>query len=348
MAVLSLIFGVLAVVFAATSLVLFKSLKRLKSEIQELLRETTLAEEPQQNDSGDIYFKIDDSFNLTFINDAGAKELGYQPEFLCERALTETILENNDANTAFLKEIFAKISKKQSTVTSQLLLKRRDGKTLLMLVRIRPLLNEILKCTGLSFLCKDLSQADRLKSELSDYQSIDPFTDILNEKTLLTRFEHDFNLANRYNKELSTLVIELKDIYAFISKGIDFETADKMLKNICSMCLESLPPEGYTGRIDKTKIFMVLKNTPRAKAAQLAGDILKSAVEIIKTLRIDESNAQMIIISYSNRKGFADSYDAMIGRIQRHINTALKQKIYGIFSSDSRQTTLSDLENIKG
>ena len=345
MAVLSLIFGVLTVVFAATSLVLLKSLKRLKAEIQELLRETTLAEEPRQNDSGDIYFKIDDHFNLTFINDSGAKELGYQPEFLCERPLTETILENNKA---FLKEIFAKISKKQSTVTSQLLLKRQDGKTLLMLVRIRPLLNEILKCTGLSFLCKDLSQADRLKSELSDYQAIDPFTDILNEKTLLSRFEHDFNLATRYNKELSTLVIELKDIYSFISKGIDFETADKMLKNICTLCLESLPEEGYTGRIDKTKIFMVLKNTPRTKAAQLAGEILKASVEIIKALRIDEANAQMIIISYSNRKGFTDSYDAMIARIQRHISTALKQKIYGIFSSDSRQTTLSDLENIKG
>ena len=55
----------------------------------------------------------------------------------------------------------------------------------------------------------------------------------------------------------------------------------------------------------------------------------------------------MIVVSYSNRKGFTDSFDAMMARIERHINMALKQKEYGIVSSDTRRPVVVDLENIK-
>ena len=55
----------------------------------------------------------------------------------------------------------------------------------------------------------------------------------------------------------------------------------------------------------------------------------------------------MIVISYSNRKGFTDSFDAMFARLERHISMALKQKDYGIVSSDPRRPALVDLENIK-
>ena len=51
------------------------------------------------------------------------------------------------------------------------------------------------------------------------------------------------------------------------------------------------------------------------------------------------------LIAYSDRKGFTDSYDAMAGRLERHIGMALKQKEYGIVSSDRGKT---GLENIKG
>ena len=217
-----------------------------------------------------------------------------------------------------------------------------------MLVRIRPILNEILKCKGLSFLCKDISKADSLQRELKDFQSIDPFTNILNESTLKSRFEHDFKLANRYNKELSAVIVELCDLYDFIAKGIDFETADKMLKEVSNICIASLPKDSYAGRVDKTKIVLVLKNSDRKTAQELSEKIYKESVEAIKKLRVDGTNAQMIIISYSDRKGFTDSFDAMYGRIIHHISMSLKNREYGLVSSKQKARSLADLENIKG
>lgn len=342
--------GISAAVFFTTTVLLFRALKQTKAEMKELLRENETHETKarQQAENNDIYFKTDRDFNISFISEAGAKALGYAQEELTDRHLLGTLFENNEASQEFLLGTFNRIAKKQATLNSQILLKRQDGKNILMLARIRPLLNEVLKCDGLSFLCKDISQADSLKNKLTDFQSIDPVTDILNEQTFLRQFEHDFNLATRYNKEVSAIAAELKDVYDFIAKGIDFETADKMLKNIGALCLKTADKRGYAGRVDKTKIIIALKDTPRNEAKRLAAELFDSAVLSVRDLRIDAANAQMIVISYSNRKGFSDSFDAMTSRLQRHINMALRNKEYGVISSDKRPNGISDLENIKG
>ncbi len=343
-----MILSVLATAFLLTIIFLLKTLKQTKASLQELLRESENQEEAPTITDNDIYFKIDNNFNLTSISESATSVLGIAPHTLIGQSLIGNLTEDNTTTKDFLEGTLKQVGKKQTTLNTQMLLKRQDGKTMLMLVRIRPILNEVLDCCGLSFLCKDLSQADTLEDKLSDFQSLDPFTNILNETALMKRFSHDFKLANRYNKELSSVVIELKDIYDFVAKGIDFETADKILKNVGTVCLGVLDDENYVGRVDKTKITIVLKNTSREEALQLSISLFGKIVHEIKSLRIDEANAAMIVISYSNRKGFIDSFDAMISRINRHINLALKQKNYGIISSDKRYSAATDLENIKG
>ena len=345
MDILAAVLAVTAASFLMTSVFLFKTLRQTKASLQELLREAEAPEQTPKIETGDVYFKIDDAFNISFVDEAGIRALGYHAEDLIGRPLFDCLVENSDANKEFLTETLSKLAKKQTTFNTQMLIRRADGKNMLMLTRIRPILDEILQCRGLSFLCKDISQADKMQEKIKDYEALDPFTDVLNEQTLEQRFEHDFKLANRYNKELSSIVIELKDIYDFIAKGIDFETADKMLKDISDIVLDALPEGCYAGRVDKTKIVMVLKDAPREQALQKAVALFGQAVEAVRALRVDAANAQMIVIAYSDRKGFTDSYDAMAGRLERHIGMALKQKEYGIVSSDRGKT---GLENIKG
>ncbi len=346
-AVILLAFLCLAALVAA--FVFFREWQQTRRSLQELLLEAEEAQKSQvEHTNGDVYLKIDEQFNISFIEESGAKTLGYTAAELTEKPIIGTLLEDVKANNDALNEMFGKSAKKQTTFNTQMLIRRKDGKNMLMLVRIRPILNEILKCKGLSLLCKDISKADSLQRELKDFQSIDPFTNILNETTLKSRFEHDFKLANRYNKELSAIIVELCDLYDFIAKGIDFETADNMLKKVSNICIASLPKDSYAGRVDKTKIVLALKNTSRKTAQELSEKIYKESVETIKKLRVDGTNAQMIIISYSDRKGFTDSFDAMYGRMLHHINMSLKNREYGLVSSKQKARSLADLENIKG
>lgn len=216
-----------------------------------------------------------------------------------------------------------------------------------MLCRERPLLNEILECEGISFLCKDLSEAKAWEENLNQFQHRDIFTNGLNEQALLERFEHDFKLAKRYNKDFSCVTVELRDIYDFISRGIDFETADKLLKVMSDVCFSNLTPNANIGRVDKTKIVMVLNGTNREKALAIAQKIMKESVPAIRQLGVDEYNAQMIVITYSDRKNVNDTFESMWSRLRRHIKTALKNREYGVISSELRGKALPEKQDSK-
>ncbi|MBE6445080.1 MAG: PAS domain S-box protein [Alphaproteobacteria bacterium] len=334
-----IVFSVLIVALiglAVWSLLLYKNLNRTKHSLKELLKEQEDKETSPQENKGDIYFKIDSEFNITYINEIGAKILGFEADELHYRSVLGSIVEDSSSQKEALIADLNRMRKNQNTINSQIILVGKDGQKKQMLCRQRPILNEILECEGISFLCKDISEASAWKQNLNQFQKTDIFTNTLNEGALLHKFAHDFRLACRYNREFSCVVIELKDVYEFISRGIDFETADKMLKAVSEVCLSLLPEKGSIGRVDKTKFFMFINEANRQQAKELAFKIFEASVPAIKGLRVDEANAQMMVVTYTNRRNFNDTYDAMLSRVRRHINTALRHREYGIVSSDER------------
>lgn len=327
---------VIILALIAGLLLLRNKLKQTSRNLKELIKENDNQQSNPQATNGDIYFKIDKNFNITFINESGADVLGYTPQALLGKPVFGTLMEDRNAQREALSATLAKMCKHQSTINTQTVLVKGDGQKQLMLCRERPILNEILECEGISFLCKDISEARAWQENLSHFQERDIFTNTLNEATILNRFEHDFQLAARYNRPFSCVVTELRDVYDFISKGIDFETADRMLKVVSDVCFANLTPNANIGRVDKTKIFMVLNGTEREKARAIAFKILEESVAAIKKLRVDEYNARMMVITYTNRRNFNDSYDGMLARMRRHIKTSLKHREYGVVSSDDR------------
>ena len=324
-------------VLAAVCLLLRNKLKQTNRNLKELIKENDNQQSNPQVTNGDVYFKVNKDFDITFINESGADVLGYTPQALIGKPVFGTLMEDKNAQKEALTATLNKMRKHQSTINTQTVLLKGDGQKQLMLCRQRPLLNEILECEGISFLCKDISEAKAWQENLSQFQERDIFTNTLNEATILNRFEHDFQLAKRYNRPFSCVVVELKDIYDFISKGIDFETADKMLKVVSDVCFANLTPNANIGRVDKTKIFMVLNGTEREKARAIAFKVLDEAVNAIKTLRVDEYNAQMMVITYTNRRNFNDSYDGMLARIRRHIKIQRGNQMVGQFHNGDIQ-----------
>lgn len=328
--------ALIILLLTAYILLLRNKLKQVNRNLKELIKENDNQQSNPQSTSGDIYFKVDKDFNITFINESGADVLGYLPQNLLGQPVFGTLMEDKLAQREALGAALSKMNKHQSTINTRTVLLKNGGQKQLMLCRERPILNEILECEGISFLCKDISEAEAWKENLSQFQERDIFTNTLNEATLLDRFEHDFQLAKRYNRQFSCVVVELRDIYEFISKGIDFETADKMLKVVSDVCFANLTPSANIGRVDKTKIFMILNGAEHEKARAIAFKIFEEAVPAIQKLRVDKYNAQMMVITYTNRRNFSDTYDGMLARIRRHIKTSLKHREYGVVSSDDR------------
>lgn len=333
---LNIILGLGTVLLAVYALILRNKLKQTSRNLKEMIKENDGQQSNPAKTNGDIYFKVNKDFNLTFINESGADIIGHLPAQLMGKTVFGTLLEDKKATREMMDGILSKMCRNQSTINTQLVIIKGNGQKQLMLCRARPLLNEILECEGVSLLCQDISEARAWKENLSQFQNRDLFTSGLNEQALLERYEHDFQLAKRYNKAFSLVMAELKDVYDFIAHGIDFETADKLLKAVSDVCFNTLTPNAHIGRVDKTKIVMVLNNTTREKAKTIAEKIMKESIPVIRRLGIDEYNAQMMTVVYGERRSFNDTEDVMWTRFRRRIKAALKQRIYGVISSDNR------------
>ena len=311
-----------------------KTRRNLKEMIVENDRHTTACNE---NSSGDIYFKTDLNFNITYVNDATLRKTGFTAEELLGKPMAGTLIEDTPNRHEKMRENLSRLIRNQATLNVESLLYKKDGSSFNVRCRKRPILNEILKCIGISYLCEDITETKIWEQKLNTYASHDFLIgNILNEEAFIQRLEHNFNRARRYNQPFALLVIELKDIYDFANKGISFETGDTILKNTAEYCVATFEnSDTHIGRFDKTKIGIIFSRGNRDEVAKGAEKLYKSVIEQIRKLNIDQYNAEMIAVSYTDRKNFNDTADNMLGRIRRHVGNALRNHRYGIKSSDT-------------
>lgn len=313
----------------------YKKLKAMQQQIKELIKENDTQKVANENNKEDVCFKTDKNLIIIFVNDALTRELGFKKEELIGKSIFGSLLEDNEAIFSNVNAYTNKIIKTARIVNNELLIKNAAGQSQLMLCHQRPILNEILECEGISFICKNISETKELKVKLQEISRKDVLTDTLNQEAFLQRLEQDFNRAKRYNEDFALLVVEMRDLCDFINKGISFERGDNLLKTMAELCNTKLKGKGSLGRFEKTKLGLILNNFSREKAAALAKEIYASSKPKIKNLGVDDYNAQMLILSYTERKGFNDTFDNMLERTKRHIKNAARRHEYGVTTSDN-------------
>ena len=326
-----MIWGISATIAAVVLLVyawrLNLKLKKLSNSFKELLQESRKQTPLEQRNKGDIYFHLDQDLRLTYINDVACQFFKTTAEKILNQPILGNFMADTPANLAYLNSCLQKLKRNPQTINNEVIFMPEPGHNVKMKMRIRPVLDEVLNCTGMSIVLRDVSEADKLQRKLKKLKNRDTLSaNILNEDALFKQMEKDFNRCKRYNKDFSLIILELKDIYEFICKGIDFDRGDK----------QNAGDKALVGRFNKTSFALVMPLTPREKAAQTAENMYYPLVKMIQQLGVDKYNAEMFVISYTNRKNFSDTVDTMMARMNRHIATAIKNRNYGIKSSDKK------------
>ena len=337
-----IILAVVTLVLLGICFVQYKKLKTLQLQLKELLQETSAqTEEKPQPLVDDMNFKTDKNLVIIFVNDSLCQNLGFTKEALIGKSVFGTLMEDSESTKSNVLAYANKILKKTKIVNNEILLRNAQGKTLVVQCHQRPILNEILECTGISFICKNISSAKELQKQLLDFNERDILTQALNQEAFYKCFERDFKRAKRYHKDFSLLVLETKDLCKFINQGISFERGDNLLKAMYNLCAEKVKKNCSIGRFDQTKFGLILNGYSREKTDALAQDIYEASKPIIKKLGVDTYNAQMLILSYTELKGFTDTFDNMLERTKRHIQNALKKHQYGIITSVNDKKNIS-------
>lgn len=308
-------------------------------EMKELVQESNIlaaSENARSQQSYYLKFNIDKDLKITQVNGDTLKYGSYNRENLVGQSVLGTLLKDVPANREMLEETFRQLKRKKRIISSEQILQKSDSTKIPVLLRARPILNELLQCKGISFWGYPLKQQLNLEKQLKQVQEQDQLIgDILNAESFYKYLDERVKICNRYNRPLLLIVVELADIYNFINKGFSFETGDKMLRLAADACIESTGKDAKIGRFEHTKIGIVLEKFPDDKIEELTQTLWEKLIGNIRKLNVDKVNAGMVCIYYARRKN-NDEAENMLSRTRKYLSNSRAIHRYGIGTRDKK------------
>ena len=331
-----MIYGLLGVI---AFLIIYVVLLHIKlHEMGELVQESNIltANESARLQNYYLKFNIDKDMKITQVNGDTLSYSGYTRESLIGQNVLGTLLKDVPANKEMLDESFRQLKKKKRIISSEQVLQKADGTKIPVLLRARPILNELLHCRGISFWGYTLKQQLNLEKQLRQEQEKDQLIgEILNAESFCKYLEDKAKICNRYNKPLLLIVVELADIYNFVNKGFSFEKGDKLLRLTADACVESTGKDAVIGRFEHTKIGIILENFADEKIEELTQILWDNLIANVRKLNVDKVNAGMIGIYYTRRKN-NDEAENMLSRTRKYLSNSLAIHRYGVGTRDKK------------
>lgn len=331
-----MIYGLLGVI---AFLIIYAVLLHIKlHEMGELVQESNIltANESARLQNYYLKFNIDKDMKITQVNSDTLSYSGYTRESLIGQNVLGTLLKDVQANKEMLDESFRQLKKKKRIISSEQVLQKADGTKIPVLLRARPILNELLHCRGISFWGYPLKQQLNLEKQLRQEQEKDQLIgEILNAESFCKYLEDKAKICNRYNKPLLLIVVELADIYNFVNKGFSFEKGDKLLRLAADACVESTGKDAVIGRFEHTKIGIILENFADEKIEELTQILWDNLIANVRKLNVDKVNAGMIGIYYTRRKN-NDEAENMLSRTRKYLSNSLAIHRYGVGTRDKK------------
>lgn len=331
-----MIYGLLGVI---AFLIIYAVLLHIKlHEMGELVQESNIltANESARLQNYYLKFNIDKDMKITQVNSDTLSYSGYTRESLIGQNVLGTLLKDVPANKEMLDESFRQLKKKKRIISSEQVLQKADGTKIPVLLRARPILNELLHCRGISFWGYPLKQQLNLEKQLRQEQEKDQLIgEILNAESFCKYLEDKAKICNRYNKPLLLIVVELADIYNFVNKGFSFEKGDKLLRLAADACVESTGKDAVIGRFEHTKIGIILENFADEKIEELSQILWDNLIANVRKLNVDKVNAGMIGIYYTRRKN-NDEAENMLSRTRKYLSNSLAIHRYGVGTRDKK------------
>lgn len=331
-----MIYGLLGII---AFLIMYVVLLHIKlHEMGELVQESNIltANESARLQNYYLKFNIDKDMKITQVNGDTLSYSGYTRESLIGQNVLGTLLKDVPANKEMLDESFRQLKKKKRIISSEQVLQKADGTKIPVLLRARPILNELLHCRGISFWGYPLKQQLNLEKQLRQEQEKDQLIgEILNAESFCKYLEDKAKICNRYNKPLLLIVVELADIYNFVNKGFSFEKGDKLLRLAADACVESTGKDAVIGRFEHTKIGIILENFADEKIEELTQILWDNLIANVRKLNVDKVNAGMIGIYYTRRKN-NDEAENMLSRTRKYLSNSLAIHRYGVGTRDKK------------
>lgn len=224
----------------------------------------------------DIVYSTDLHGNLTSVNPAFEKVLGYKREEVLHTNALKYIHPNDVRRVSmhFYRALRGKIQYYNLEIPT------KTGKTLLFQIKNVPIVVDGKK-VGIYGIGRDITEQKKAEEKISYLAYYDPDTHLPNRTKFMETIDEQLEKAKRKNRKLAIALIDL-DHFKRINDSVGHYAGDEILKQVVQRILHVLPMGAYLGRFHGDKFCLLL--TERINSERVFETATRISKEVMKPI----------------------------------------------------------------
>ena len=222
--------------------------------------------------SGDWVWEIDRDLRYCYASERVKDILGYSPEELIGKSPFDLMI---DGEKVRLNTYFNKIIKSKSHIADlENWNLTKDGSKVCLLTNAVPMFDKNGSLIGYRGVGKDITERKNLENKLVWMASHDSLTGLLNRREFETQLDLEFNRAQRYDRPLSLMLLDI-DYFKKINDNLGHQTGDDVLREFASQLTSFVRKTDLLARYGGEEFIVVLPETDCEEAHELGERLVK-------------------------------------------------------------------------
>lgn len=279
------LFFTTTILFMFFSFILTRRIVKLRKKVFDLINLVSLKEKELKEKTMDprrflvpydteksksIVISVNAKHKITYVNDYAEEFFGFSKEELLNQDLFKTIYQKNNPSDTLEENIVDRIlTNPRIYVEHESENIKKNGEKIWVSWTNRVVYNDKGEPVEIRSVGFDISKRKNLETELRSLSAVDPATGVLSRQAFLTAGVHELKRANRYNRQLSLLIIDL-NCFHVVNETQELKFTDEILHNTIELCRKSVRDSDIIGRIGDIEFGILLPETAPENAIFLA------------------------------------------------------------------------------
>ena len=226
------------------------------------------------NNMPDVFYRTDINGIITLISPSCEEALGYsakemqgQPmaRFYCNPADRERVIRELRENKGKARQVEA-------------CMRHRDGSERWVSTNAYIRFDSDNQPIGVEGIARDITDKKEREERLAELGRIDDLTRLLNRRSFLESAENQLQIAHRYGRELSVIMIDL-DWFKSINDRYGHEAGDQALVYFAEACREIFRKTDILGRMGGEEFAILVPETDRVPAGEMVNRLQRRLKE---------------------------------------------------------------------
>jgi diguanylate cyclase (GGDEF)-like protein/PAS domain S-box-containing protein len=213
----------------------------------------------------DVFYRTDMRGIVTLMSASSCDTIGYSPEEMIGKPLSDFYFNPADRD----KVVNAFIEAEGRSIQVESLLKHKDGSPVWVSTNAYIRYDSDNTPVCIEGIARDITERKQMEEQLAELVKYDHLTQLYNRRQFLHEGARQVEIAHRYNRSLSILVLDL-DWFKRINDNHGHDIGDRALTHFARIFRETFRKSDILGRLGGEEFIALMPETQLCDARELA------------------------------------------------------------------------------